>query len=397
MRLGSPGFIGDRLREAREARGLTGIALADLLGVSRQAVSLYEKGEVTPGPEVLDRLAQVLNVPEVFFRRPPRGAAIGTVFYRSFASATKAARTRAERRYGWLKEIVNYIEDFVEVPEVDFPDAATDPLTLRTGDIERIALEVRKDMGLSTAPVPNMVLLLENRGAIVSRCVVGTETLDAFSEWSQEEVRPYFILSSDKDSAVRSRLDAAHELGHMVLHRHVHPSVLTDKEKFDLLEAQAYRFAGAFLLPAKEFSDDFFYPTLGELKRLKERWGVAMAAVIMRCQELDLLPASEITRLWVAMGRSGWKKREPLDDEMEPEQPRVLRESLELLVEEGAQTRSQIRDALPFSERDLEELACLPRGFFQEPVQAPVVELKARQASPSGPRSGQVVPFPKKN
>jgi Zn-dependent peptidase ImmA (M78 family) len=396
MRPGSPGFLGERLREAREARGLTGIALADLLGVSRQAVSQYEKGDASPAPAVLEKLARALNVREAFFRRPAARPEIGSVFYRSFASATKTARLRAERRYGWLKEIVTYVEERVELPMPDFPDAQVDPLRLTDTDIERIAIEVRKHFGLGLSPIPNMVVLLENRGAVLSRCLLGTETLDAFSEWSVEDGRPYFVLSADKASAARSRLDAAHELGHMVLHRNLPKSSLAETATFRLIESQAFRFAGAFLLPAQEFADDFFLPDLSELKRLKEKWGVAMAAVIKRCEHLELLPESEITRLWVAMSRSGWRKREPLDDEMEPEQPRVLRDSFELLLEHKIRTRVEIRHALPFSEKDIEELAGLPAGFFEEPPLASVVELKSRAALSSETQGGRVVPFPSK-
>jgi predicted transcriptional regulator len=53
MKPGTPGFVGARLKEAREARFLSAIALADLVGVSRQAISLYENGAKTPGPEVM--------------------------------------------------------------------------------------------------------------------------------------------------------------------------------------------------------------------------------------------------------------------------------------------------------------------------------------------------------
>ena len=262
MRIGTPGFIGERLREAREARGVNGAALADLLGVTRQAISQYEKGAVTPAPDVLARMATVLNVPERFFSRPIERGLIGTLFYRSFASATKTARIRAERRYGWLREIVHYLDNFLELPEPEFPDADPNPLSLSDADIERIAEEVRWHFGLLSGPVPSMVVLLENRGAVVSRFEIGSEALDAFSEWSLLENRPYFILSSEKGSAVRSRLDAAHELGHMILHRRVPSELLLHKPSFDLLEAQAFRFAGAFLLPGQEFSDDFFFPTV---------------------------------------------------------------------------------------------------------------------------------------
>lgn len=399
---GTPGFLGERLREAREARSVSGIALAADLGVSKQAVSQYEIGAATPAPEVLARMCQILNMPERFFGKPIERDAVGTLFYRSYASALKTHRLRSGRRYGWLKEIVYHLNQFVELPQQEFPDAETNPLTLKNADIERIAEEVRKEFGLGADPAPDMVAILENHGAVVSRFAVGTEALDAFSEWSEGESRPYFVLSADKDSAVRSRLDAAHELGHMVLHRSVPRELLESKATFDLIEKQAFYFAGAFLLPAKEFSDDFFYPTLSELLRLKKVWGVAMAAALKRCQDLDLLPMSEITRLWVAMGREGYRKREPLDDETEPEQPRLLRDSFELLINEGVRTRRQLRDAIAFSEGDIESLAGLPRGFFDEPPSnsAPVVELRARPPRTDPPTppgaGGRVVTFPKK-
>src|SRR5215213_3440511 len=45
-----PKVIPERIREAREARGLTAEAFGDLLGMSRAAVALYETGQVGPSP-----------------------------------------------------------------------------------------------------------------------------------------------------------------------------------------------------------------------------------------------------------------------------------------------------------------------------------------------------------
>ena len=48
MSVGTPNFVGERLKEAREARGLTGVALADLVGVKRASISQYELGDASP-------------------------------------------------------------------------------------------------------------------------------------------------------------------------------------------------------------------------------------------------------------------------------------------------------------------------------------------------------------
>ena len=53
MRVGTPGFVGARLAEARQARGLNGTELADLIGVSPQSVSQYEHEKQRPSPDML--------------------------------------------------------------------------------------------------------------------------------------------------------------------------------------------------------------------------------------------------------------------------------------------------------------------------------------------------------
>lgn len=75
MKGGKVGFIGDRLREAREARGLSGSAVAELLGLNRGSAGKYERGDVFPSPEVVARLSDLLRVPPSFFQRQEDGSA----------------------------------------------------------------------------------------------------------------------------------------------------------------------------------------------------------------------------------------------------------------------------------------------------------------------------------
>ena len=96
-----PGFVGERLTEVREARGLNQTELASLLGIKRASVSHYERDQRSPDGDIIIRLGNILSVPEAFFftRAEPTGS--DTLFYRSLASATKSDRKRAVRRYGW--------------------------------------------------------------------------------------------------------------------------------------------------------------------------------------------------------------------------------------------------------------------------------------------------------
>jgi Zn-dependent peptidase ImmA (M78 family) len=192
--------------------------------------------------------------------------------------------------------------------------------------------------------------------------------LDAFSTWDDYTGRPLLVLSEDKQSAVRSRLDAAHELAHLVLHRNVPKELLLHKPTFDAMEQQANRFAGAFLLPARTFTRDFALPTLNALKALKLKWKVSIGLMIKRAAELELISEEQATRLWVNRSRQKWSKREPYDDEMEPEQPVLLARSIRLLVESDVLSPAEIRDEMALPTDDIETLAGLPLGYLSQPV-----------------------------
>jgi Zn-dependent peptidase ImmA (M78 family)/DNA-binding XRE family transcriptional regulator len=382
MKPGTPGFVGRRLKLARDARGISAISLADLLGVSAQAISQYENGHNSPAPEVMKSICDVLNLPLHFFLKPPARSAPGVLFARSMHSATKEARTRAEGRYEWFREIVAYLRNFVAFSPVKFPDfdLSADPAGIAENDIERIAVEVRRQWGLGDGPISNVAWLLENNGAIIARHKLGSDKLDAFSEWTESGV-PYIIFGADKGSTARSRYDAGHELGHMILHRSIRDNAVLQKTPtFALIEAQANRFAGAFLLPSSTFAEDFYTPSIDSLRVLKSKWKVSIAFMIMRAGDLGLVSSDQKRRLLINLARRGWRLKEPLDDELEPEMPRYLRRCFDLLIDNGIVRRNEIPFQLALPENDIEELAGLPRGYFTETL--PPLELRDANVLP---------------
>lgn len=54
--------FGQRLKELRKRKGLYQEDIALILGVTRQAISQYERGEREPGIEILEILADFFNV-----------------------------------------------------------------------------------------------------------------------------------------------------------------------------------------------------------------------------------------------------------------------------------------------------------------------------------------------
>lgn len=52
----------ERLREAREKRGLSQARLADEIGCSKSAISMYENGTRTPDFETMEAIADLFNL-----------------------------------------------------------------------------------------------------------------------------------------------------------------------------------------------------------------------------------------------------------------------------------------------------------------------------------------------
>lgn len=375
MRASTPGFVGERLREARQVRGFRAVELAETLDISPQAISSYETGKKSPSPAIADALADKLGVPPHFFTRPALPEHGQPVFYRSMSAATKQARERAGGRLRWLESLAHHVSASVEFPAVNLPEFDVDdnPLLLSDQDIEDLAEDARKFWRMSDGPIANMVYLLENQGVIVARDYLGNVTLDSLSVFSD---RPYVMIGTDKGTSVRWRYDAAHELGHLLLHRNLDPKSFSRSADFKLIERQAHRFAAAFLLPMAPFAEEFFAASLDTLRSMKPRWRVSIAMMIMRARDGNLISDETKRRLFINYSRRRWQRSEPLDDTLEPEIPGMMRKAVELTVTHGAQSGMGFAEDVALSPGDIESLCSLQRGYLRS-VDEPQVTLRA--------------------
>jgi hypothetical protein len=70
------------------------------------------------------------------------------------------------------------------------------------------------------------------------------------------------------------------------------------------------------------------------------RW---ISMMLRRSEDLSVVEGKHARRLWRNLARRGWKLKEPLDDQLPIEKPRLLRKAFELPIRERVQTRAQIR------------------------------------------------------
>lgn len=397
MRQGIPGFIPERLIEAREARDITQVSLAQLIGKSNStSIGRWERGEQSPEPSVMESLCHALNVPYPYFMRPMAQHGDGSLFFRSMAAATKSARGKAQARLRWAQEITLILQDYLDLPVCNVPDfmGERDFRTLEDTDIEKIATECRRFWGLGDGPISDIHLLTENHGIVIVHDEVGSGTMDGLSAWSMADNRAYIYLAIDKPSAVRARFNVAHELAHLILHKHVKKSKLSTPEEFKEIERQANLFAAAFLLPAETFTAELPTITLNGFLSLKERWKVSIGAMIKRVEALGLVDDDYLVRLWKHYSSRGWRTREPLDDRLPTEQPRLLGRSITVLAEQGGWTIQQILGEIPFAANDIERLVSLSDGYLNEQSDRVVQMPQLKTASHSSVNGGVVLEFP---
>ncbi|EJE5203224.1 XRE family transcriptional regulator [Salmonella enterica] len=374
MRVGISGFQPERLTQIREARGLSKINLGRLVDRSPSTVTKWENGSHSPDAEVLALLGQALNCPVGWFTKPICKKTNNPVFFRTLASTAKDLCISSERYMEWLQEGCAFLQESLDLPAVNIPYLEIDDYRAIDDElIEVMAAKCRDLWGLGISPVKDLLLTIENAGVICSRFEQGSAVMDGYSQWNDEEQRPYIILATDKDNYYRSRFDAAHELGHVVLHRYVKR---LDIINFKTIEEQANKFAASFMLPEESFSVELPpYPTLENFVSLKGRWGMSAQAMIHRAKSLELISPLEYQRLYKSVSARGWRKGEPLDDLRKPESVRLLPRCVKLLLDEGIFTKSGFLEELDMARTDVEDIFSLPRGYLTE---SKVMELMTR-------------------
>ena len=361
---GVQGFQKDRLSQILAGRRLTQVQLASMVDVSPATISKWRAGTQAPERDALERLAGVVNVTPEWFTRVP-GAKLSLPLFRSNASAHVAARAMLGARLEWAQDVAAALMEYVDYPDVNLPSRDyTEPEEITDEDIETVAYECRDLWRLGRSAIQDLALAVEGAGVRVVREETGIAQIEGLSAWSAVLERPLILLSADKNNGYRSRFDLAHEVGHLVLHRHIQRT--TDNARHKLMEAQAHRFAGAFLLPAETFAIEVrMPPTLDDLLILKRRWGVSAAAMIMRLKAIELLDDDGASILHKRRSARWGGKSEPGDEDRRPEQPRLLRRTIDLLVEEKVMPLEAIPRHIGLAACDVEALAGLPEGYFQ--------------------------------
>lgn len=313
------GFTPSRLVLARRRRGWTKKVLAEKSGLSNKILWAYEAGAKEPTPATLEHLAEVLDFPAGFFSLPDADELplVGASF-RALSRTTATKRDQALSAGQLALQLSDWIQKQFVLPEPTIP-------RYQGIDPETAAQAVRSEWGLGETPIRNMIHLLEAHGVRVFSLFEENRDIDAFSVWRAGV--PYVFLNTMK-SAEHSRMDAAHELGHLVMHIYHEAPRGRDEEH------QAQLFGAAFLMPrASVIGSAPRSARISDLIVAKRQWNVALANLVYRMHQLQLLTDWQYRSLFVEMGSLGYRTNEP--NPVAPEASQVLAKVFQNLREEG--------------------------------------------------------------
>ncbi len=356
--------------------------LADLVDVSKQAISQYETGKTKPTDGILNQIASVLRYSVDFFRKPvPANTSMASgVFFRSKRTARQKDLKSAEMKIEILREIDNYLSQYIDFPVVNFPRVDYDYNGIEpigNDIIENYAMQLRAFWNLGNGPINNLMNVVQRNGIVVSSTKLKLQKLDGLSEWYNNT--PYIFMSRDKDTNCRIRFGIAHEIGHLLMHAgNIPPDDITKDAVHKKLEDEANRFAGAFLLPKDSFQNDVFKTSIDHFIQLKAKWKVSLSAMIYRCNTLEFLTVSQLKYLNDQMTQRVYWHHEPLDNEMPIEKPFAHKQAVKLLLENDIIQPIDFVNAIGCLPEELEDYCCLEKGTLTPKSSGQIVQLKTR-------------------
>ncbi|MCK9362155.1 MAG: XRE family transcriptional regulator [Syntrophales bacterium] len=331
-------FNSTRLKFARKLRGLTAQALCDRLCITTRTLSDFENGRAEPQSITLHKFVSILEFPEEFFFAddisPLDDSAVS---FRSLSRMAAKVRDAVLHEGQLALDLSEWLDKRFDTPSVAVPD-------LRHLTPAAAAETLRSMWALGENPIGNMVHLIESKGIRVFSLTADSTDMDACSFWKAD--RPFIFLNTQK-SVEHSRFDAAHELGHLVLHKHGGIGKAA--------EIQAHEFAATFLMTESSVRAYFRMPTtLDKIIADKCLWKVAAFAYTRRLKELSLITEWQYRSFCVGLSKRGYRKKEP-NPILQRETSKLLPMLFQALRQEGV-TKQNIAKDMKIYSKDIDSL-----------------------------------------
>lgn len=314
-----PRVLGQRIVEARKARGLTQEDVAKFLGCSRPTYIAIEKGDRPIRSEELVRLSEYLGRTVNELVRPGRAVSEFKPHLRAAASKGGDDKTKAELAAA-IEAFQRLASDYLRLEQLaEAPHRRNYPPEIRIGQhvnavnlAEAAATQERQRLGLGDQPVIRLRQLLEwEVGARIFHWPMPSAVSGMYAFNVDLGI---CIMVNSRHPLVRRRWSVLHEYGHAIVDR-FSPGIdyLGAGGRKAPNERFADAFAMAFLMPASAVRQHFYEVLnskgdfqVADLVRLSHYFVVSLEATALRLENLDLLRKG--TWQWLSEDRVSRKK-----------------------------------------------------------------------------------------
>ena len=294
--------IGDRLRKARRAAGMTQSQASAAIAVSRPTLVAIERGTRSARADELQSLAECYGTGLNRLVSPSAVHLDLTTRFRSLGrnpTEIKPALSLLNKLASATVELERLLG--IRPPTIPLLEQRIIPSSVNR-QAEEAALTARYALGLGLAPIPNFVALLEEE--IGFRVFVRHLPRSISGVFGYEPVAGACILLNKYHLPDRLAMTAAHELGHYVSNRSFGDIVGDEELGSSYEERFANVFSYAFLMPAstvrrrfQEIRDTLNAFTPRHLRSMALSFQVSTQAMCRRLERLDLLPSGTFDSL----------------------------------------------------------------------------------------------------
>lgn len=314
-----------RLRLALEYLGWTAKDYSARAGIGATTVYRILNGKAPFTEQRAEEARFVTGFPLTFFiltdKEPPASA----LTFRAKRDLSTKIKGKVTGEFAMLAATVEKLRGMTGFsPHAEWITAIAPSSRPSSADIERIAVDARRALGVKDNAPVNDVMRAFERGGIPSVPLTSgnlSMTHEGVTCPAEPFCAPVIGYFHNDVSGDRLRYTIAHEGGHLVL-QHFR---MEDDER--LMEREAHQFAGAFLLPER-LARAALTPRmdLRDFIEVKAAYGVSIAALIMRATQLGIIDNDRKRSLMMQLSARGWRRREPVH--VERETPLLFRQML---------------------------------------------------------------------
>lgn len=295
--------LAGKLKTARSLTGLSTRAVAAKIAkrfsLSHSTIANYESGRSVPPLDILAALAEIYERPINWFLELGKG--LTGIRYRNLKS-----RVRMSDLHRFEADVQRWIDAYVSLEDRlkrPLKGTITGIKADKNTPSELLSQTVRSELGLNPeGPIPSVVEVLERFGIRVLENPTDLRIDGMAAKYGGS----YVVVLNPTVSNDRTRLNAAHELAHVLC-----GDCDADEDLDEEVEKKAFDFASIFLLPNRQLKSAFEGKSMVRLVQFKERFGISLAAMVYRADKLGFITKSEAKNLWIEFSRRGWRTNEP--------------------------------------------------------------------------------------